>query len=32
MIDNAIALGSLKGMTLENAIMKIKNDVHDQVL
>ncbi len=32
MIENAIALGSLKGMTLENAIKKIKNDVHDQIL
>jgi len=32
MIENAIALGSLKGMTLENAVMKIKSEVRDQVL
>ena len=32
MIENAIALGSLKGMTLENAVKKIKSEVRDQVL
>ena len=32
MIENAMALGSLEGMSLENAIKKIKNEVEDQVL
>ena len=32
MIEEAIALGSLEDMSLENAIKKIKNQVKDQVL
>lgn len=32
MIEQAIAVGSLEGMPLEEAIKKIKNDVDDPVL
>ena len=32
MIENALAIGSLKGMSLENAIGKIKREVSDEIL